>query len=360
MASSLNPPLTAKNGHTLEVILVARVSNPGPGKQSIESLDDQESMHLEWLELNAGMPFKVTVVAGSGSGEILDREEFFRLEDLVATGIYDLVLCEDLGRIVRRLHAHLFAEHCVDYETRLISKNDHVDTLVPGWEDRSIFSSWHHERSNRDTSERIKRAHRGRFSNGGALRRLIPGIVKPPGAKTDADLHKDPYWEKIYDEWFSRLENGQTFSDVTDWLNANEVPTGCKRGKKRAKTKYDCQLVGQRTKNVALKGLRVHNDRMSSRVNKTGRRKTVKAPPELRQERYCPHLAFIEPERYDRVLAIVEKRNAIYARGRNGDKDCRKGVSRKRTKFPGQCSFCGICGRLYVYGAHGQTTHLEC
>jgi DNA invertase Pin-like site-specific DNA recombinase len=98
MASSLNPPLTAKNGHTLEVILVGRVSNPGPGKQSIESLDDQESMHLEWLKENAGMPFKVTVVAGSGSGEILDREEFFRLEDLVATGLYDLVLCEDLGR----------------------------------------------------------------------------------------------------------------------------------------------------------------------------------------------------------------------------------------------------------------------
>jgi hypothetical protein len=99
---------------------------------------------------------------------------------------------------------------------------------------------------------------------------------------------------------------------------------------------------------------------MSIRVNKTGRRKTVKAPPELRQERYCQHLAFIEPERYDRVLAIVEKRNGKYARGQNGEKDCRKGVSRKRTKFPGQCSFCGICGRLFVYGAHGQTTHLEC
>src|SRR6201999_3066691 len=95
----------------------------------------------------------------------------------------------------------------------------------------------------------------------------------------------------------------------------NCVPTGCKRGTKQAKTKYDCQLVGQRTKNVALKGLRVHNDRMSTRVNKTGRRTTKKAPPELRQERYCPHLAFIEPERYDRVLAIVKKRNAKYAPG---------------------------------------------
>jgi hypothetical protein len=109
-------------------------------------------------------------VAGSGSGEFLDREEFLRLGDLVATGKYDLVLTEDLGRIVRRIYAHIFAEHCVDHATRLISKNDHVDTMVEGWEDRSIFSAWHHERSNRDTSDRIKRAHRGRFLNGGALR----------------------------------------------------------------------------------------------------------------------------------------------------------------------------------------------
>ena len=135
----LNPPLTAKNGHSLEVIIAGRVSDPGPGKQSILSLDDQESMHMEWLKANTDLPFNVTVVAGSGSGEFLDREEYLRLLEMVETGQYDLVLTEDLGRIVRRIYAHLFAEHCVDHETRLISKNDYVDTLVEGWEDRSIF-----------------------------------------------------------------------------------------------------------------------------------------------------------------------------------------------------------------------------
>lgn len=360
MTFNLNPPLTAKNGHTIKVIFAGRVSDPGPGKQSIESLDDQESMHLEWLTANTEMPFEVTVVAGSGSGEVLDRVEYLKLIDLVSTGDYDAVRCEDLGRVVRRIHAHLFAEHCVDFQTRLISKNDNIDTGIPGWEDRSIFSAWHHERSNRDTSDRIKRAHRGRFKNGGALRRLIPGIIKPPGAKTDDDLYLDDYWKKVYDEWFTRLENGQTFSDIADWLNSIGAPTGCKRGTKNAKTKYDCQLVGQRTNNVMLKGVRLQNKRMSVRVNKTGRRKTVKAPPELLQDRFCPHLVFIEPERYDRVLAIITKRNAKYARGRENGKDVRQGTSRKRTKFPGQCCYCGICGRLFVYGAHGQTSCLMC
>jgi hypothetical protein len=81
MAFGLNPPLVTKNGHTLEVIIAGgRVSDPGPGKQSILSLDDQESMHMECLNANTDLPLNVTVVAGSGSGEILDREEYLRLD----------------------------------------------------------------------------------------------------------------------------------------------------------------------------------------------------------------------------------------------------------------------------------------
>jgi hypothetical protein len=33
MTSGLNPPPTAKNGHTVRVTIACRVSNPGPGKQ---------------------------------------------------------------------------------------------------------------------------------------------------------------------------------------------------------------------------------------------------------------------------------------------------------------------------------------
>ena len=360
MRSDLNPPLTAKNGRILQVILACRVSSPGPGKQDIRSLSDQESLYREWLSDHTDLPMKVMVIAGSGSGETLDRKEFLELANQVETGQYDLVLCEDLGRIVRRMHAHLFAETCVDFETRLISINDNVDTAHSGWQDRTIFSAWHHERSNRDTSDRIKRTHRSRFSQGGVLPHLIPGYIKTPGAKSDAEVRKDPDWEPIYDEWFARLERGDTFSDVADWLNAKGVPTGCKRGNKRTKDKYDCALVGQRTRNAILKGQRERNNRESRRVNSTGRRRTVKAPPELKLERDCPHLAFIAPERYDRVIALLSERNGKYARGRKSGADSRKNVSRKRTVFPGQCIYCGMCGRLFVFGGHGQNDHLMC
>jgi len=69
----------------------------------------------------------------------------------------------------------------VEHGTRVIALNDRVDTAIHGWQDASIFSAWHHERSNRDTSDRIKRTHRNRFDNGGCAAFNIYGIIKPPG-----------------------------------------------------------------------------------------------------------------------------------------------------------------------------------
>jgi len=61
-------------------------------------------------------------------------------------------------------------------------------------------------------------------------------------------------------------------------------------------------MVRRITHNPILKGIRVRNDRMAQPVNKTGKPISVKAPPEERLERFCPHLVFIDPERYDRVI----------------------------------------------------------
>ena len=55
---------------------------------------------------------------------------------------YDLVLTEDLGRIVRRVQAHLVCELCEAFQTRLISMmTDQVDTGQPGGVMSSIFAA---------------------------------------------------------------------------------------------------------------------------------------------------------------------------------------------------------------------------
>jgi hypothetical protein len=99
---------------------------------------------------------------------------------------------------------------------------------------------------------------------------------------------------------------------------------------------------------------------MSKRVNQTGRRKSVAAPPAERLERHCPHLAFIEAARYDRLLALLGERNAKFKRKGINGVDTRKNVPKKRTVWPGQHIDCGVCRRPYVYGGHGQMDHLVC
>lgn len=355
MINELKPPLAARNGHTLRVLLPCRVSDPGPGKQDILSLDDQEASYRRWLSEHTALPMEVTVLAGSGSGEWLEREEYLRLIELVESDQFDLVLTEDLGRIVRRIHAHLFCELSVDHRTRCIAINDHVDTCEPGWQDRSIFSAWHHERSNRDTSDRIKRTHRNRFEQGRCLALPIYGYQKKPGAKTDDELEKIPEAAPVYEEWFRRMDEGALYSEVADWLNE----TGVSVGPYARNEKWDGKMVAATSHNWQLKGCRCRNKRTTKR-NAAGKYKSENADPKDLLIRRVPHLAFFDEAYYDRVIAKVDARNAKYRRTKNGKPDPCQDRPKKRTRFPGQTMYCGICGRLYVFGGHGQRDHLMC
>ncbi|HZZ28269.1 MAG TPA: recombinase family protein [Pirellulales bacterium] len=353
---SQQPPLIPRNGHTLEVLIPCRVSSPGAGKQDIRSNDDQQAELEKWLKGNIDLPFKITVLAGSGSGECLERAEYLQLMDLVESDHFDLVISEDLGRIVRRIHAHLFCELCIDHNTRLIALNDHVDTAEDGWQDRSIFSAWHHERSNRDTSDRIKRTHRNRFLQGGTLPVQIYGYRKKPGAKSDVDLEKLPEAEKIYAEWFNRLDRGAYYTEIADWLNKLVVPLGpyCRANK------WTGSIVSRITHNWILKGVRFRNKKRSKRHNASGKYKSEAADPSELLIRPVPHLAFFEPAYYDRVVAKADERNAKFRRNGHGSVDPCRNHAKKRVRFPGQCINCGICGRQYVFGANGQKDRLMC
>ncbi len=348
----LEPPLAPRNGSLLRVLGIARISTLN---QDPKSLADQEALLRKWVEDRYDAQVEWTFVRGQGSGECVDRKQVAEAEDYVDSHRYDVVIMEDLGRHMRRARAIDFCESCEDAETRLIAINDDIDTCKE-WRLHAFFAAMKHEQSNKDTSLRIKRSLRHRFVQGEALQLPTFGVIKAPGAKSDEDLQKDPVAEPIYAEWFRKLDDGASFSEVADWLNDSNVPVGphCR------KNKWDGPMVGRVTRNPILKGIRERNNRKSKRVNKTGKYKSVKAPPEERLVRPCPHLAFFDPAYYDRVVAKVNARNAKYRRNGADGVDLRQNVPKKRTRFPGQCIYCGICGRLFVFGGHGQTDHLMC
>jgi DNA invertase Pin-like site-specific DNA recombinase len=353
MLSHLQPPLVPRNGHQVKVLGIARISTE---HQNVLSLEDQEALLRRWLREHTDLPIDLHMIAGRGSGESLDRKEILEATAEVETGTYDLVIAEDLGRIFRRAHALLFCEACEDVGTRLVAINDHVDTCQDNWQVLAGFATLRHELHNADTAKRIRRTLRNRFQQGGVVQTMVFGYIKPPGTKTDQDLQKDPKAEAIYQEIFRRLESGASYSEVADWLNDQ----GVKPGPSVRSPRWTCQLLTLLVHNPILKGVRVRNQKMSKRVNQTGHRKSGKAPASERLERHCPHLAFIEPARYDRLIAMLDASNAKYKRkGCNGI-DPRANVPKKRTVWPGQHLYCGICGQMYVYGGHGQKDHLMC
>lgn len=347
-------PLAPRRGGALQVLIVARIST---AHQDARSLDDQVALCKGYVASRYGGPVEVTVIQGRGSGELLDREDLARAEAAAESGRHDLVVVEDLGRICRRSRATAFCEACEDSGTRLIAINDHVDTAAAGWQMNALFATFKHESGNKDTAQRIRRSLRHRFTQGGVVQTVQYGYAKGEGSAADADLRKSEGAQAVYDAVFAMLEADASYAEVADWMNAQGVPTGewARNGR------WDCSMVGRLVRNPIVKGWRRRNERVSRRVNKTGQRKSVKAPAEERLHRVVPHLAFVEPDRYDRLIARLDAKNGHFARGRaRGTADGRAGVPKKRTVWPGQHVACGVCGRPMYWGGHGQAGRLMC
>lgn len=334
------------------ILIIARISTE---HQDARSLDDQVAFCTDWVNKNLEGPFKFIIEKSRGSGENLERPELQKYIAMVEDGSITHVVCEEASRISRRIHTYLFCEQCEDNQVRFIAINDQVDTSKE-WRLNSIFASIKHEMSNKDTSNRIRRSLRNRFTQGGIVQYQSFGYIKPPGAKHDSELQKDPELAPIIEEVFRRIEAGASYCEIADWLNEQKVPVP-----KHARTKkWDNSKVRRLVTNPIYKGIRERNRKMSRRVNSSGRHKSVNAPAEELLIRECPHLMIIEPERFDRINAMLKLRNEQYRRGRQAAGDSRKGIPRKRTAWPGQKALCGLCKQLLYWGGHGQKNRMMC
>ena len=108
-------------------------------------------------------------------------------------------------------------------------------------------------------------------------------------------------------------------------------------------------MLAKVVRNPLLKGTRVRNKKVSKRNNKTGDRRSVDAPPEELLERECPHLAFIEPGRYDRVLRKVNARTKKFGRKKRNAADARQQAMSKQSNWPGNHLRCDTCKRKYIW-----------
>lgn len=351
---SQHEPLRPRNGHTLVVGVVARISG-GPNQKEL-SLDDQVDHAKQVVAEMYDGPVEFREIATTGKGERLDRPELAEVEAMLRSRELDWLMCEDIGRLVRGAEAHRLCGIAVDHGVRVIAPNDCIDTAEDTWEEDVISACRDHVGHNAHTSKRLKHKLMNRFTKfGGATARPVYGYNVPLGAKTYDDWEKDPGATEVYREWFRWLREDPNCSAVADRLNALGVTTGPYARRKS----WDGKMVRRLTRNPLLKGMPGRGFRRTVKHHETGRRVAVRNPkgPTFRE---CPHLAHIDPEEFDEVNRLLDGANHGFGRKPVNGADPRAGVPRKRTRFPGQHAVCWYCGRNYVWGANGTAENLMC
>ncbi|MEI8373280.1 MAG: hypothetical protein WCJ35_10665 [Planctomycetota bacterium] len=349
-----NEVLKPRNGHTLVVGIVARIS--GCQNQKELSLGDQEDHAKEVVaELYQG-PVEFRVIATKGKGERLDRPELVDIEEAYRSRELDLNVMEDVGRMVRGAEAARLWGAGVDNGTRSIAPNDCCDTAEDNWEEDLLAACRDHVGHQTHTSKRIKQKKMNRFKKfGGATPCEIYGYIKPPETKTFDDWQKDDAATPIIQEGARRLKNTLNCSGVADWFNQQGVSVGkyCRRNK------WYGAMVRRYYSNTLLKGMPCRGKRHTIKHHEKGRRVSVPNPkgPVFRE---YPHLAHLDPIDFDELNVLLKAKNDKYHRKLVNGIDPRWQVSRKRTRFPGQHACCWCCGWHYVWGGNGVTENLMC
>jgi hypothetical protein len=354
MSSIRSKEVRPRNGHTLVVGIVARIS--GCAKQKDVSLEDQIQHAQELVATLFDGKVDYQIVSTKGKGERIDRPELVEIERMIRSGELDLLIVEDLGRLVRGTEASRLCGIAKDRGTRVISPNDCIDTDDESWEEDVISACRDHVGHNSHTSKRLKKKLMLRFKrSGGATPLPITGYVKPEDAKTFFDWRKDDTLTPMIRDGFDFLMKTKNCSAVADLFNEKKMPLGpyCRS------ERWDGAMVRRFFRNPLLKGSPGRGFRHSIKIHETGRRicvRTEEGPSFIE----CGHLAHLSAAEFDELNLMLTDRNSVYQRGQKNGKDVLHDIPRKRTRFPGQHVKCWYCGREYTWGGHGNKHHLQC
>ena len=355
MISYSNSQLVPRNGHTLIAAIVARIS--GCASQKELSLDDQVDHAKEEIAQLYRGPIEYRVIATKGKGERVDRPELAQVAQLIRSGELDLLVMEDVGRLVRGAEAVKLWGIAVDHGVRCLAPNDCLDTLDETWEEELITACRDHVGHNAHTSKRLKKKLMNRFKKlGGAVALPIAGYIKPEDAKTYHDWRKDDSATETIDHGLSTLKATLNCSAVADYFNQNGFSTGpyCRR------KQWNGPMVRRYYRNRLLAGYPGRGFRYTIKHHETGRRVSVKTPNGEPTFVEYPHLAHVDAKEQDEVNRMLDAKNSRTRRKAVNGVDPLWQRSRKRTRFPGQYACCWYCGGHYVWGGNGMTENLMC
>ena len=298
-----------RNGHTLVVLIPARIS--GCQSQKEVSLQDQEDHAKEVVgEIFDGDNIEYRVIATKGKGELITRPELAEIEAAIRSRELDVIIVEDLGRLVRGTEANRLCGIAVDHGTRVIAVHDCIDTWEEGWEEDVIAACRDHVGHNAHTSKRLKKKLMLRFKRMAAATPCpIAGYVKPEDAESFHDWHVDETVRPIILDGGDRLRKHLNCSALADYFNSIKFPVGpyCRN------EEWDGAMVRRYYKNPILKGKPERGNMHSDKHHETGKRRSVKNP-EGPVSIDLPHLAIFSDDDFDELNALLTEKNSKMGR----------------------------------------------
>lgn len=354
MARRQKRELRPRNGHLLYALTVSRIS--GCKSQKEVSLEDQFDHSKEEVEYLYEGEVEYDDISTKGKGERLDRPELAEIERKLRTRKYDILVMEDVGRLVRGTDAVRLWGIAVDHGTRCIAPNDCLDTNDENWEEDLIAACRDHVGHNAHTSKRLKKKLMNRFVKGiGATPIETAGYEKPEGAKTFDDWRKLEQWSPTIKAGARILLTSKNCSQVADLFEKMKFPVG----KYCRNKEWDGKMVRRYYANPMLKGMPARGHKHTDKHHETGRRISVPNPDGPNFVGY-PHLAHLDAQEFDDLNAGLNEANKNCGRKKINGNDPQFRVPKKRTRFPGQHAHCWYCGRQLVWGGNGMKDKLMC
>jgi|GEM_PF-2225137 len=325
----------------LRVIIIGRISTE---HQDIANIDASYEYVKKYLHEVYKGEIHIKCLGERGSGMLKNRSTIREAEDDIESGLWDLVIVEDLARAYRNTQYQIgFVQHCVDNDTRLISIGDALDTADPNWQAILHVAAVRHGMYIPDTQRRVRRTASHAFKNGGMVLKVPYGYRKLSMEEAAAGtfgpvglrVTKTPEATAVIRQMRERVLRGDSYATIARWLNEEGIPVGKYVEAKEWLGKHVVELLRQ----PLLRGIRQFGKVKSKLIFKTGKHKRERnSNPE---ELACPELAHMTAEEQAELWAVMDERDR---RKDTSRRHRRLGIPRRESLWPGQHIKCFNCG----------------
>ncbi|MCY2990749.1 MAG: recombinase family protein [Planctomycetota bacterium] len=342
-------PIEIPRGRPLWVLIYARYSRDEQRRRSIKA---QVEFCKKFLRALGIENIRITVISDEAiSGELRERPGI----DAVWAGVrerrWDVIIAEDSSRPYRDdVWCVELVRLAVDNGIRVLFIGDYIDTNDPDWEPRLKDCSRHHALSNKNTSDRVKRAHEELFAVGAAIGLVKSGYRRISSAEEDDE--DAPKFDEVDPRWAAIIK------DAYERIAANESPwaVACRLTEAGLPKASNCRRPDWTDRNVVdlirrtdYRGFQTYRDCYSKKQHSTGKHKPEPNDAEEVLTRQLEKLRIIEDSLWFAANDAIDARapDVETARGRDNPqydvpRDSRTPLSR--------VFFCSCGAKIHVDG----------